>query len=84
MTEWLWEVYAIKYAERNTRTRFDSFMFDACNHPHAMDYFVWLLKSGEHLVLVDTGYDAAEARARNRPVLRSQARPEALTSPLKW
>ena len=79
MTEWLWEVYAIKYAERNTRTRFDSFMFDAHhNHPHAMDYFVWLLKSGENLVLVDTGYDAAEARARNRPVLRSQA--EALSA----
>ena len=28
MSESLWEVYAVKYADRNNRTRFESFMFD--------------------------------------------------------
>ena len=29
-----WEVYAIKYAERNDRTRNDSFIFDDHAHEH--------------------------------------------------
>ena len=64
-----WEVYAVKYAERNSRTRADSFIFDD-NHdaPHAMDYFIWVLRKGDRTILVDTGYDAAEAAARSRPI----------------
>ncbi|MEM6275724.1 MAG: N-acyl homoserine lactonase family protein [Pseudomonadota bacterium] len=64
-----WAVYAVKYAERNERTRADSFLFDD-NHdqPHAMDYFLWVLeKDGRH-ILVDTGYDAEEGRVRGRPI----------------
>lgn len=64
-----WEVHAIKYADRNNRTRADSFIFDE-NHdsPHPMDYFMWLLRAGEEVILVDTGYDAGEADARGRPI----------------
>jgi len=64
-----WEVYAIKYADRNARTRADSFIFDD-NHdaPHAMDYFMWLLRRESEVILVDTGYDTAEASARERPI----------------
>ncbi|MEM8750186.1 MAG: N-acyl homoserine lactonase family protein [Pseudomonadota bacterium] len=69
-----WEVYALKYAERNERTRADSFMFDDDHaSQHDMDYFVWLLKSGSRTVLVDTGYDESEASQRNRPILRNPA-----------
>ena len=66
-----WEVYALKYADRNSRTRKDSFIFDD-NHeqPHEMDYFIWVLKSGDEVILVDTGYDEAEARRRDRPIIR--------------
>jgi glyoxylase-like metal-dependent hydrolase (beta-lactamase superfamily II) len=65
----VWEVHAIKYADRNARTRADSFIFDD-NHnaPHAMDYFMWLLRDGTRKFLVDTGYDDAEATARVRPI----------------
>ncbi len=65
----MWDVYAVKYAERNARTRADSFIF-ADNHdaPHAMDYFVWVLRNGVRTILVDTGYDSAEAERRNRPI----------------
>ena len=65
----LWEVHAIKYADRNSRTRADSFIFDD-NHdaPHPMDYFMWLLRRGSEAILVDTGYDAQEGAARDRPI----------------
>ncbi|QMU59647.1 MAG: MBL fold metallo-hydrolase [Boseongicola sp.] len=67
-----WEIYAIKYADRNARTRADSFIFDD-NHdaPHPLDYFVWLLRSGDRNILVDTGYDEKEALDRDRPIRRS-------------
>ena len=70
-----WEVYCVKYAERNTRTRADSFIFD--DHPsapHGMDYSVWVLDNGTRKIVVDTGYDAAEATRRDRPILRDPAR----------
>ncbi|MEM9871770.1 MAG: N-acyl homoserine lactonase family protein [Pseudomonadota bacterium] len=66
-----WTVHAVKYAERNARTRGDSFVFD--DHAaavHGMDYFVWLLESGDRRIVVDTGYDMAEATRRDRPILR--------------
>ncbi len=69
-----WEVYALKYAQRMERSRYDSFIFDD-NHdaPHAMDYFIWLLRNGEQTILVDTGYDRAEGIARQRPVTEEPA-----------
>lgn len=64
-----WEVHAVKYADRNARTRADSFLFDD-NHDalHAMDYYIWVLRRGAEVIVVDTGYDMAEASARNRPI----------------
>lgn len=70
----LWEIHAIKYADRNARTRADSFIGD--DHPaaaHGMDYFVWLLINGERSIVVDTGYDAEEGARRDRPILRDPA-----------
>ncbi len=70
-----WEVYALKYAERNARVRGDSFIFD--DHaatPHGMDYFLWVLKSGAQTIVVDTGYDASEADRRDRPIQRDPAK----------
>ena len=66
-----WEVFAAKYADRNNRARADSFIFDD-NHdaPHPMDYFIWVLKRADEVILVDAGYDAAEAKRRDRPILR--------------
>lgn len=74
MDEELWTVTAIKYAERNARTRKDSFIFDDRHDaPHAMDYFIWVLRSGTRTIVVDTGYDASEATSRSRPILREPA-----------
>ena len=73
--EKLWEVYALKYAERNSRTRADSFLFDDDHaSAHDMDYFIWVLKSDDKTIVVDTGYDAKEAKRRERPILRDPAK----------
>lgn len=71
----IWSVYTLKYAERNSRTRADSFLDD--DHPaapHGMDYFVWVLDNGTDRIVVDTGYEAEEAASRGRPILRDPAR----------
>lgn len=64
-----WQVHSVTYAERNARTRSDSFLFDD-NHdaPHAMDYSFWVLRNGAQVILVDTGYDVQEAKLRGRPI----------------
>ena len=50
MSDKLWEVYAVKYADRNDRTRNDSFMFaNDHNSNHPMDYFVWVLRCGKEV-----------------------------------
>ena len=68
----VWEVYALKYAERSDRTRGESFIFDDhSSQAHTIDYFVWLLKSEDDAIIVDTGYDYDEAKRRNRPIQRS-------------
>lgn len=66
----IWEIYALKYAERNARTRADSFLMDPHHdQQHDMDYYVWVLKNGACSILVDTGYDNQEGMRRNRPIL---------------
>ncbi len=66
----LYEVYAVKYAERNDRTRADSFILaDDHASPHPMDYFVWVIRDARRTILVDTGYDVSEADLRGRPIL---------------
>ncbi len=70
----VWEVFAIKYAERNERQRVDSFIFDDDHaSPHDMDYFVWVLRNGPRTIVVDTGYDTEEAERRGRPILLDPA-----------
>ncbi len=64
-----YEVYALKYGTRANRTRGDSFIFDDhASEQHTIDYFVWLIRNGDRTILVDTGYETKEAKARGRPV----------------
>lgn len=72
MSEEIYEVLALKYAERNDRTRRESFLFEddhASEHP--MDYFVWLVHNENRTILIDTGYDQAEGEKRGRKVLNA-------------
>src|SRR5690242_19986132 len=64
------EIYAIRYARRDAR-RTDHFVGgDPHDAPMPMDYFTWVIRDGERIVLVDTGFTAAVAKARKREHLR--------------
>jgi glyoxylase-like metal-dependent hydrolase (beta-lactamase superfamily II) len=68
-----YEVYAIKYARRDS-TRNQNFLFaDPHDGPMPIDYYVWLIANNERSIVVDIGFDASEARARGRQHLRCPA-----------
>ena len=69
-----YEILAVKYAERLNRTRSESFInADDHSSPHPMDYFVWVVRNANRTIVVDTGFDEAEADKRGRSILRSPA-----------
>lgn len=60
-----WEAFAIRYADQENRTRARAFLSDD-NHnaPYPIDFYIWLLRRGDELILVDTGFDGPEAQRR--------------------
>jgi len=65
-----YEVYAIRYA-RMPRRRRDNFLGgDPHDGDMPMDFFVWLLRGPEGIVLVDTGFNADMARRRRRELIQ--------------
>ena len=70
----IYEVLAIKYAARVNRTRAESFI-NADDHasPHPMDYYIWVVRNERRTIVVDTGFDQAEADIRGRTILRTPA-----------
>lgn len=69
-TDGLYEVYAIRYASVH-RMRSDNFIgHDPHDGPMPLDFFVWLLRSRERCILVDTGFNAQSAAQRGRVLTR--------------
>ena len=66
-------IYAVRYAHLN-RTSDKNFL-GGDDHARDMplDYYVWVIKGDTHIVVVDTGFDAAAAAARGRTLVRSVA-----------
>ncbi|QNP48889.1 N-acyl homoserine lactonase family protein [Diaphorobacter aerolatus] len=63
-----YEVYAIKYASVE-RARQSNFLEPVDGDPDApmpLDFFVWLVRGGDQLLLIDTGFSRVSALARNR------------------
>lgn len=65
-----YEIYAIKYAEHERRARENFIGGDIHDGPMAMDYFVWVLRSTDSTVIVDTGFDQAMAEKRKRRITK--------------
>ena len=66
-----YEIYAIKYAERKNVRRPENFVGgDPHDGPMPMDYFLWVVRNQERLIVVDTGFDAAVAAKRKRTLVR--------------
>lgn len=66
-----YEVFAIKYAEREARRAAHFVGGDPHDGPMPMDYFVWLVRGEDRLFVVDTGFTAVVAKARARTFLRT-------------
>ena len=67
-----WQVIIIKHGTRET-VRSDAFLnysyYGEPDGPFRVDYYFWVLRRGEQVVIVDTGYSAREAARRDRDVL---------------
>jgi glyoxylase-like metal-dependent hydrolase (beta-lactamase superfamily II) len=69
-----YEILAVKYAEKLDRIRADNFiMADDHAAPGPMDYFIWVIRNAERTLVVDTGFDHAEAKKRARAIIRTPA-----------
>jgi len=65
-----YDVYAVKYAERDGRRRDHFIGGDLHDGPMSMDYFVWAIVGEHKSFLVDTGFGATDASTRGRRLLR--------------
>src|SRR5438046_2340301 len=70
----MYEVYALKYGERDT-TACQFFYREASHAPITLHYYVWLILGGPHPILVDTGFLDDDARARG---IRNYVSPAAM------
>ena len=66
-----YEIYAIRYARHDRPARENFLGGDPHDGPMPLDYFVWAIIGEGRTFVVDTGFGAAEAKARKRELLRS-------------
>ena len=66
-----YEIYALKYAERDARRPEHFLGGDPHDTPMPMDYFVWVVSGGGRTWVVDTGFEQTDADGRGRRMLRS-------------
>ena len=66
-----YEVFAVKYAERDARRPEHFLGGDPHDVPMPMDYFVWAIVGRDRTIVVDTGFDTLDAVARNRHLVRT-------------
>ena len=69
----IYEIYAVKYAERDAVAGDHYLRCDDHNTPAPMDYFIWVLRNENRTIVVDIGFDALEAKKRHRRHLRCPA-----------
>ena len=67
-----YEIYCIKYAERPGQRPAHFVGGDPHDVPMPMDYYVWLVRNADRMVLVDTGFDAS-MQVNGRVLLRMPA-----------
>lgn len=65
------EVFAIRYAHHGGRHAAENYIGGGDFHDAdtALDYFVWVLRRGDEVYLIDTGFDEAAASERGRQLL---------------
>ena len=66
-----WEVYALRYGCNTERTAAQNLLGrpDLHDQPMPLDYYVWLLRSGDREIVVDTGFAPTAPLDRGRYVI---------------
>src|ERR1700731_2179804 len=70
MSEFDYELFAIRYATRDARRGAHFIGGDPHDGPMPMDYFVWVAKGGGRTFVIDTGFNADVSEKRKRTFLR--------------
>lgn len=65
------EIYALRYATRGALRSNHFIGGDPHDGPMPMDYFVWLVRSGQRTIVIDTGFTQEIAAQRKRDYLIS-------------
>lgn len=67
-----YEVFALRYAVQHDRTARENYLFyDGHDAPMPQDYFIWAIRAGERVIVVDTGFAEDMAVKRKRTFLRT-------------
>ena len=66
-----YEVFAVRYARRDARRHEHFVGGDPHDAPMPMDYFVWLIRHDERVIVVDSGFTAEVAAKRKREYIRT-------------
>lgn len=61
------EVFAICYSRREAEAREHFYRTPPCEGPMPMAYYIWLIKTADTAIVVDTGYTRAKAERLGRP-----------------
>lgn len=65
-----YEIYAVRYAHLERTASFNFLGGDPHDGPMPLDYFVWAIVGAGRAIVVDTGFDAEQARKRKRTLVR--------------
>jgi glyoxylase-like metal-dependent hydrolase (beta-lactamase superfamily II) len=63
-------IYAIRYGHLDRRSDLNFLGGDDHAQPMPLDYYVWVIRSAAHTIVVDTGFAAPAAAQRGRTLLR--------------
>ena len=67
-----YEIFALRYAHFADRTQGTNLIFpDDHAAPMPLDFFVWAIRGEGRTIVLDTGFDEASAKRRNRTWVRS-------------
>src|SRR5256885_14076070 len=73
MAEPVYEIFGVRYAHHARRASENFIGGDPHDGPMPLDYFVWVIKGNNKIWALDTGFDAAMAKKRQRDFLGDPA-----------
>ena len=64
------EIFAVRYAHLERTAKWNFLGGDSHDGPMPLDYFVWAIVGPAQTIVVDTGFDAEQAKKRGRTLVR--------------